>query len=123
MKKIIIIVAAILAACLAVGGGVAIYNNTPEVAAKNAIIGTIEELTEREEFQPVLDMLKKGSLEIKANVDTSKMDEKVIEELGDYSATAEAGGKIYFGEEEVYFENFHFSANLPDKEFKFSADA
>lgn len=123
MKKIIIIVAAVLAACLALCGGVAIYNNTPQVAAKNAIAGTFEELAQREEFQPVLDMLQKGSLDIKANVDTSKMDEKVIEEMGDFSATAEVGGKIYFGEEEIYLENLHLNANIPDKEFKFSADA
>ena len=97
MKKIIII--ALVAIVVIAGGsftGFAIYNNQPKVVARNAILDTIEDFGEREEIEPILNMLEKGSLEVSAKVDTDELF------LG--MGEVKASGKVYFSEKALMVE-------------------
>lgn len=109
MKKIIILLAAIFVLIVGTATGVAIYSNQPKVVARNAIFGAISGFFEREEIEPVIDMLDGGSLELDAEVDTH------IFAIEPFSAR----GKIYFSDEAVALNGF--SAKVGEQTF--AADA
>ena len=92
-------------AAAVVGGGAAagtgVYLNQPEIAARNAIVGAIEDFGERDEIKPLVNMTKEGSLEIEAAIDS----EELGAELGFDSASI--GGKFYYGENQFLIDDLH----------------
>ncbi len=100
MKKIIII---IVSAFLAVGGtaaGAAIYTNQPEYIIRSAIMNSVEDLTEREEVEYLLDVLDEGSIEF------SGSDEGALQ--GNLNPI-KTSGKFYFNQDGVLLEDFSIS--------------
>ncbi len=106
MKKLLI--AIIVVSVLVVGAivGVSVYANSPKVIVRNSMGNALEDFIDRNEVEPVVNMLKKGSLEISASSEIENM-------------KGELGGKIYFDKEEIYFENFFVESD----NIEISADA
>lgn len=110
------LVAILLSAVLLLGGatiGLAVYNNTPEVLARNAILGMFQDLIQRDEINPLYNMVTQGSLE----VSMSEFQEDG-EDLLDNTALS---GKLYFSKKALMLENadvklfggdFHASGNI-----------
>ncbi len=113
-KKIIALIAS--AAVVTTGGvaagGVAIYNNQPEIVAKNAIVNFVEDLGERDELSGLVKALNGGSFEFSAS---SVKDKETNEEL----LPAELHGKVYMDKEAVMFEDFSVESDT----INVSADA
>ena len=106
MKKLLI--AIIVASVLIVGTivGVSVYASSPKVIVRNSIGNAFDDLLDRDEVEPIVKMLQKGSLEINASSEIEDM-------------KGELGGKIYFNNEAVYFENFFVESD----NIEISADA
>ena len=104
-KLLTIIISAVVIVGALVGIGFAIYNNTPEVVAANAIEGMFKDFVERDEIKPIANMFEKGSLTISAS-------ELYAEEDGErFDAFDEAflvNGKIYFSEKELMLDELKF---------------
>ncbi len=98
MKKAIL--AWSLAGTLAVGGGVgtAVVLNTPEMVASNALTGFFEDIPQRQEIAPFVEMMDGGSFS--ASVNSLKSGETEL--LGGFSGS----GKIYFEKEAVFVDDF-----------------
>ncbi len=113
MKKWIIALVITLAVGVGAATGVAIYNNQPEVVVRNAILGAMEDLCERDEISPVMNMLEKGSLEVKADADMKVLGAAIgIDSI-------KAGGKLYFSKDAFMLDNLNVKAGKLD----LSADA
>ncbi len=114
MKKLLIIALAVVLAGCGVFAGFAIYNNQPENVAISSISGAVEDLLEREEIEPVVNMLKEGSLEVSAEVDSEKLGFNMfgIDAL-------KAGGKMYFSEDAFMLEKL----SVEYGDIKLSGDA
>ncbi len=100
MKKQLV---AILASVFTVtGGGVAVATiaNTPENATRIALVTAIDDLFEREEIEPISNMLKKGSLE--ASISSVKYNDAEVFE------NSEISGKLYFSSSAVMLESFNY---------------
>ena len=100
MKKLII---AAIAVVLVVGGvltGIAIYNNQPNVVVRNALLNTLEDLGKRDEIAPLANMMEKGSLEVKAEVDGDEF--PMIDE------DINASGKMYFSKDAFMLDGLKF---------------
>ena len=113
MKKWIIALVITLTVGAGAATGATIYNNQPEVVVRNAMIGAIDDLLERDEISPVVNMLEKGSLEVKADVD--------MKALGAVAGIdgIKAGGKLYFSDDAFMIDNLNVKAG----ELDLSADA
>ncbi len=126
MKKWVIIaisavvVLAIVLTTVGVVAGIAIYNNQPEVVVRNAVTGATEGLLKRDEVEPMLNMLQKGSLELNVTMDSEKMGEGFDEN----SVVADVGGKFYFSKDSVFMENLHADIKNSDSDenLKFNAE-
>lgn len=96
MKKIILIIVILVLAIGGVSVG-AVAMNQPEAVASRALGGLFEELLEREEIAPLLNVLKGGSIEA---------------DLRDVSLEGESqsgvSGKVYFGNNDLYLENLSY---------------
>ena len=101
-KVLAIIIAAVLLIGAGTGIGFAIYGNLPQNAAATAIFGAIEDFGERDEIQPLLKMLTKGSFEFSLN-ELKEGDEDILED-GKFS------GKMYFSKDAFMLENLEFNA-------------
>ncbi|MBE6608673.1 MAG: hypothetical protein E7633_08985 [Ruminococcaceae bacterium] len=98
MKKLAI---AILVVSLLIAGvtvGVSAHANNPKTIVRNSFGDIVEDLAERDEVAPIINVFTKGSVTVDASVDMTE-DEKI-----------RMGGKVYFSEDEVYFENLHVKA-------------
>ena len=101
MKKFLIVLAVILAV---VGIALLIYNSQPEVIARNALAGAIGNVLEREEISPLVNMFKKGSLEMNASVEMNSLG------LVGMASNLQAGGKFYFSANDLalMIDNLNF---------------
>jgi exonuclease VII small subunit len=105
------IIAALLALILVLGVvGVGVYYNQPKVAAREALIGAIEDLGDRDEIAPIVNMFKKGSLEVSGTVKS---------ELTDLEDDINFGGKFYFADKEFMAENIFFKMG---KDYDYAID-
>ena len=97
------LIAVIVAAVVVVGTvvGVTAYANQPEVVTRNSVADLLKGFTQRQEIEPVLNMLKEGSLEVNAKLSGDQ------EEMPEWLADLEAGGKIYFGKREYMLDNLY----------------
>ncbi len=94
MKKLIIallIILAVIGTAIAIFGAV-IFSN-PERTASAILTRAAYDLSRREEIEPLIDILYKGSAEFSVDVST------------DDGNDIEAEGKIYFGKDKIYAEN------------------
>ena len=111
IKLLIIIVAA----ALAVGGvtaGVTIYNNQPQNVAISAVMGVFDDLAQREEIAPIVNMAEKGSLKFSMS-ELSVDDEDMLESF-------DVEGKLYFDSNKAFMlDDFKFKYN--DKKITGSA--
>ncbi|MBQ8447867.1 MAG: hypothetical protein IJX27_02920 [Clostridia bacterium] len=98
------LVALVVSACVLVGGGVAagvaINNNQPENVAKDAVLGVIKDFTEREEINPIYNMVQGGSLEASLGEVT------FVEGEERNTVKTPVSGKMYFGKKALMLENF-----------------
>lgn len=93
-KKLIpIIVAAVLLVAILVAVGVLIYLNTPKNVAARAVTGVLEDVGEREEIRPLLNMFTEGSLKVSVEKLT---EEREIGKDSDLLGGMTASGRIYF---------------------------
>ena len=95
---LIVLVAVIVVGLLAGGIGVAAYNSTPQAVTKNVVSNAVENLANREELEPVKQVLTGGSVEIRA------ADLKVDDEA---TFKFEAGAKLYFSPDAFYLQNLN----------------
>lgn len=116
-KILIIVIAAVVVAGAAVGIGFAIYNNTPEVVAANAIEGVFRDFAERDEIKPVANMLEKGSLTISASELYAKYDG---ERDDAFDEEFEVNGKVYFSKDAIMLDELKFEYG---QDFKLSGSA
>ena len=94
------LVAIILSAVLLLGGaavGLTVYNNTPEVVARNAILGMFQDLIKRDEINPLYNMITQGSLEASVS--------EFTEDGEDLLEDTSIAGKLYFSKEAFMLEN------------------
>ena len=99
MKKLAIIILATTLIIAGVTVGISIYANSPKTVVRNSFENLFEDLSEREEIAPFIDVFTRGSVTVDASAD--------IGENGKVSF----GGKLYFSENELYLENLHAKAN------------
>ncbi len=100
-KKIIVGVLSALLVCTVAGIGTAVYLNSPEVVAANALSGFAKDLLTRDEFKAVTQVLQKGSVE--ASVSKFDVDDKSILPEG-FSAS----GKLYFSKNALMLKNLNY---------------
>ena len=101
MKKWIISILAVLI----VGGGattaaVLVVKNQPENVAISALAGIFDDALERQEIEPLVNMIKGGSLSVDvSHLSADDGKENPLEELG----ISKIGGKIYFSDDNKFF--------------------
>lgn len=105
-KKLFITIIAVSVLVVSTIVGVSVYANSPKVIVRNSIGNAFDDLLERDEVEPIIKMLEKGSLELSVTSDMEDM-------------KGELGGKIYFSDDEVYFENLFVETD----NIEISADA
>ena len=100
------LIAIILAVVFLVGAGsiigVAAYNNSPKTVAIKAIENAIEATLEREEVQPLYNMLKGGSLSFNVS--------KIEEDGDDLLEGGSISGKLYFSQDALMLDDFKSDA-------------
>lgn len=100
MKKSIILIAALFVA-LGTAIGVLVYKNTPKNLTMRALSSAVEDATEREDVEVLLDVVTQGSVSVSMS-ELRYEDQNLMED-------ASIRGKLYFDEsaimaEDVYFE-------------------
>ena len=99
MKKLAIIILATTLIIAGVTVGISIYANSPKTVVRNSFENLAEDLAERDEIAPLIDVFTKGSVTVDASADIGE------------NGKVELGGKLYFSEDELYLENLHAKAN------------
>ncbi len=96
-KLLAIIIAAVLLLGAGAGIGVAIYCNQPYNVAGNAILNAFDDLSERDEIEPIANILTKGSVDFAVN--EMKNDDT------DLLAGGKFLGKLYFSDKAFMLED------------------
>lgn len=89
----------ILSAVVLLGGavGVAAYVNSPEIVAINAVLNVVEDFTQRDEINPLYNMVTQGSLEASAS--------KIEQDGENIMEGSSVSGKIYFSKDALMLQN------------------
>ena len=101
MKKFLIF---LLVLAIVAGVALTIYNNRTNVIVRNSVMGALGGFLDRDELSPIVNMLGKGSLELRAEAEgeaTSLIFGNSIDRIN-------AGGKIYFSDDALMLKDFGF---------------
>ena len=98
MKQLAIAILVLSLLIVGVTVGVSAHANNPKTVVRNSIGDIFEELAERDEIEPLVNVFTKGSITVEASTEVSE-DEEI-----------KMGGKIYFSEKDLYIENLHVKA-------------
>lgn len=104
MKKLVIIL--IAAAVVLAGAGIAlgVYFNSPEYVMSHSVAEAIKDFTKRDEIEPLMNTLKRGSLEF--SIDDTDGECKYLGTSGFSSS-----GKLYFSDSAVMLKNFRVESD------------
>ena len=99
MKKLLIAAIAAVIVVVGVTVGVSAHVNNPKTIVRNSFGDVVEGLSERDEIAPIVKVFTKGSITVDASVDMGE------------DASMKMGGKVYFSDEDIYFENLNVKAD------------
>ena len=99
MKKIIIIAVVAVLVCIGTVGAVVAILNSPKQVASRALENLVDELLERDEIEPLTQILNGGSVEFTA-------DSEALNDLLKTKTPYGVSGKIYFAEKALLVDEF-----------------